>query len=133
MGIDGALTEEFPSSHTRIAYVHLGDFICQWYIEGEEPLFTFTETGDFTAICCVVYLLNNCLVQASDLIIVHPEHGILLFTKLLKAILYGFPILFHLILELNLPLEHSFIFLSYHLADLHTDWSKFCQTEPLIL
>ena len=81
--MDGTFTDRTLCMHTCVAYVHLRDLIFKRYIKLEELLPALGET--FTFSCCVVYLLYYCLVQASNVIVVFPEHGILFFPKFIKA------------------------------------------------
>ena len=83
MDMNGALTDGAPCIYTRVANIHLRKLVFEWYIKLEELLLTLGET--LTVGCCVINLLNYGLIQACDVIIIIPEHGILLFSKFLKA------------------------------------------------
>ena len=84
MYMNGAFTVGALCMHARVTNVHLRDLILERHIKLEELLSTLGETLTFS--CCVVYLLNNRLIQACDVIIVLPEHGIFTLLNLLKTL-----------------------------------------------
>ena len=86
MDMNGAFTDGLLRMHTRVADVHLRDLMLDRHIKLEELLSANVLSRTFlTFSCCVVHLLNYCLVQSCDVIIVLSEHGILLFLNFLKA------------------------------------------------
>ena len=84
MDMNGAFTVGALCMHACVTNVHLRDLVLERYIKLEELLSTLGEALTFS--CCVVYLLNNRLVQACDFIIVLPEHGILTLLNPLKTL-----------------------------------------------